>query len=197
MAQLLAYFPRFDCRNLSSGSSLVAPSHKGQSANARAGRNECTGPLAELGIVAAIVLCGWCLGNGAACEDPRTAHVARLLIESSIQAPLYALLIWQLARGNGGSKAVFSVKPLLVLGEASYGLYILQEPIYVWIRIVLKRIVPTLLERDGLVFSSYLVLLTAVSVLTYRYLETPLRKQFLRRFAPVRVVDKPPAVLMV
>lgn len=53
---------------------------------------------------------------------------------SSVATVLFPLLIIQLAAGTGDLAALLSTRPMLLLGGASYALYISQGPVREWVR---------------------------------------------------------------
>ena len=55
----------------------------------------------------------------------------------------------QLARGHGWLARALAVPALLALGEASYALYILQEPVFVWLTALQHGLTPTDTVLDG------------------------------------------------
>jgi peptidoglycan/LPS O-acetylase OafA/YrhL len=104
--------------------------------------------------------------------------------ESGIFAPLHALLIWRLARQRGLLQRFFSLGPLLLLGEASYALYILQEPLLDWFTGAGKRVFPNLMAHWSWIFFIYCALLIGLSLLVHRRWEMPLRARLLGRAQP-------------
>jgi peptidoglycan/LPS O-acetylase OafA/YrhL len=54
---------------------------------------------------------------------------------SSFATVLFPVLIIQLGAGGAGLAAFFSTRPMLVLGGASYALYIIQGPVREWVRL--------------------------------------------------------------
>jgi peptidoglycan/LPS O-acetylase OafA/YrhL len=87
---------------------------------------------------------------------------------------LFALLIYSLASGEGPLAAVLSVPVMVVLGEASYALYILHIPLWDWMTYALRR----LHMAPGFVAVSLLHLGVAMglSILTLRVVEQPARR---------------------
>ncbi len=55
---------------------------------------------------------------------------------TSIATVLFSILIVQLASGAGGLARALSAKPMLILGGASYALYITQGPVREWLRLL-------------------------------------------------------------
>ena len=71
---------------------------------------------------------------------------------------------------------------MLALGEASYALYIFQEPVLVWLTAVFKRIAPSMMAHW---FWIGFALLVAVSLAVHKYLEQPLRRVLGERLGKV------------
>lgn len=90
------------------------------------------------------------------------------LLANGLLAPLFALLILSLAPGKGWL-ACFLSRPLVVmLGEASYGLYILQIPVSYWLRMPPPH-------HSLRTFGLYLLILLSAALLSWRWVESPLR----------------------
>lgn len=89
--------------------------------------------------------------------------------------PLFALLIYALASGPGMLSGFLSLPFLVLLGEASYALYILQVPI--------MKAVFRVLGNNGRTFLLAIVILTGSSIASYQYFETPVRKWIRNRWA--------------
>lgn len=72
---------------------------------------------------------------------------------------------------------LLSAKPLLILGEASYAIYILQNPIYY----IFDRKLKLLLDvTPEIFFLFYVSTLVAISLLAFFLIEKP-SKEFLRK----------------
>lgn len=88
-------------------------------------------------------------------------------------APLFLALIVLLASNEGLTQKILSIPFLLLLGEASYSLYILQRPVYG----IYDRTFGQWLTMDvNMHFYLFVVLLTLLSVASFKYFETPLRR---------------------
>ncbi|MDB5046174.1 MAG: Acyltransferase family protein [Deinococcus sp.] len=103
-------------------------------------------------------------------------------IRNALIVPVLALLVWSLAHGRGWVARAFAWPPLVLLGEASYSLYILHVPVYLWLSSVWRRLLPGT-PLDHTFFLVYLVILIALSVLTYQVLERPAQRYLRRRWA--------------
>src|SRR5919199_479971 len=97
-----------------------------------------------------------------------------LLLHNGLIDPLFALLIYSLASGEGPLATVLSLPAMVVLGEASYALYILHIPLWDWMIYALSR----LHMAPGFVALSLLHLGVALglSILTLRVVEQPARR---------------------
>ena len=97
-----------------------------------------------------------------------SGSVPRVFIGNGLLAPFWAVLICALAQGWPAWLYQFlSSRPMVALGEASYGMYILQVPVgfyfFRWYH-----------GPAGVI--TYLVLLTVLSLLSFHYFETPARR---------------------
>ena len=94
--------------------------------------------------------------------------IPHAMLATGLLLPLFALLVLALAQGQGWLAHVLSTRTLVVLGEASYGIYILQIPVAYVLRVPPPH---TSLRTFGV----YCVILLATSVISWRFVETPLR----------------------
>lgn len=102
-------------------------------------------------------------------ENPVRAHV-----HNGLLSPLYFLIITGLALDKSWVTSLLGNQFLVLLGNASYAVYIFQWPVYM--------IVAKTLEQEtltGTAFYAYLVVLTAISIVSYSYFEKPIRKRLL------------------
>jgi peptidoglycan/LPS O-acetylase OafA/YrhL len=104
----------------------------------------------------------------------------KLAFTNGLLAPAFLIFIILLARHKGFITRIFSHYTLVLLGEASYSLYILQKPIH---GIYDKIVVPRIPLSEHLHFYIFLVILIIISILSYRYLETPMRIRIRRKFS--------------
>ncbi|MFB9991315.1 acyltransferase family protein [Deinococcus oregonensis] len=95
--------------------------------------------------------------------------------------PFLALLLWGLAHGRGWVARVFAWSPLVVLGEASYSLYILHVPVYLWLSSAWRRVLPGV-PQELAFFLVYLAVLIPLSLVTYLALERPAQRLLRRRW---------------
>jgi peptidoglycan/LPS O-acetylase OafA/YrhL len=102
------------------------------------------------------------------------------LIHDGLLVPAFVCLILAFDSGNRTMDALLSMKGLVVLGEASYGLYLIHIPL--WHVFYHLRI-----DQSKVAYPLYLACAVALSVLSFFYVETPLRRLLADRggvFAP-------------
>jgi len=87
---------------------------------------------------------------------------------------IYLPLIIALALNTGRLTSLFNKKPLVVLGEISYSIYILQVPVCNWSLAVLHHFHKEFTLTAFWVFAGVLILL---SYLSYKFIELPLREK--------------------
>jgi peptidoglycan/LPS O-acetylase OafA/YrhL len=180
LAQTVSYFPPFRLPEFLLG---VVVGHALRVTPARA-RSAALDTRRELGLLAALLACCTALGAGLSSRLSGIGLADRVVIQSGLLGPLFALLIWQLARGDGALRRALASPVLLALGEASYALYILQEPMFELVSIARKRLAPA--ATDQPVFVTYLVLLLLASLAVHRFVELPVRSRILSWFASRR-----------
>jgi peptidoglycan/LPS O-acetylase OafA/YrhL len=171
LVRFVSYFPLLRASEFALG---IVLGHALRNTPSRA-RSVGADTLREALLLAALAGGAWILGAPAT-GDASDVLAHRVLVESGTLAPLFALLVWQLARGRGWVQRALGLRWLLVLGEASYALYILQEPVYVWLTAVLKRVWPVAMTRPDRLFWVYFALLVGASIATQHLIEQPLRK---------------------
>ncbi|NCC93190.1 MAG: acyltransferase [Opitutae bacterium] len=117
--------------------------------------------------LAAIVLCAYVAGD----RLNYSIHVG-------LMAPVYGALLFSLGDARNVIARLLSARWLHYLGEASYGVYILQLPVYgAW------RLAGMAPSESGRWFYLYLASLLAVSALLFRWYEIPLRRWIRHTFA--------------
>jgi peptidoglycan/LPS O-acetylase OafA/YrhL len=103
-------------------------------------------------------------------------------LDSGLLAPLFMLLVAALTLGNGPAARLLSSWPLVLLGDASYALYILQEPVIIWsFKVPILGKLP-----QPIYFLLYVVTLIVLSVLCQRYFAEPARFWLLGKYRGVR-----------
>ncbi len=105
-----------------------------------------------------------------------SAALPDVLLHQGLVAPLAGLLLYALAPQRGPLAAVLSHPRLLVLGESSYALYILHEPLWAWLVGSTGGLVAENGPRAIAFFGLYLLLAVGSSVAVYRLLERPARR---------------------
>ena len=104
----------------------------------------------------------------------------KLAFTNGLLAPAFLSFIVLLARHRGFITKLFCLPFLVLLGEASYSLYILQKPMH---GIYDKLLVPRIPLSENTHFYIFLILLIFLSILSYKYLETPMRILIRRKFS--------------
>jgi peptidoglycan/LPS O-acetylase OafA/YrhL len=116
------------------------------------------------------------LGLCAAFFALASVPLAKPWLDSGVLAPLFVLLVVTLSAGTGPVARLLSTRPAQVLGDASYALYILQEPVLIWLRRV-----PGLRDVAPQVFVPVFVLvLIVVSIACQRLVAEPVRQWLVR-----------------
>lgn len=87
---------------------------------------------------------------------------------------VFAPLIYFIARNKGIITSIFSRRPLIFLGEISFGIYVLQAPVYKFAEIINSN---NFISNPSVFFYSYVVSLLAISALCYYFIEIPLRNR--------------------
>lgn len=105
------------------------------------------------------------------------------LLANGLLLPLFAGLIISLAQRRTLLSRLLSIRSLVLLGEASYGIYILQIPVAYLLRM------PPPSQTLGQ-FGIYCAALLIASILCFHYVERPLRRYLRNLFA-----KKEPALL--
>jgi peptidoglycan/LPS O-acetylase OafA/YrhL len=96
---------------------------------------------------------------------------AGISMHNGLLAPLFGLLIINIAQQG---TVLLRTKPLVYLGEISFGIYILQFPVYNYWSLLNDQV----LQLPGtFAFYAYLIVLLLCSALCYYMIEKPLRKR--------------------
>ncbi|MCW3085463.1 MAG: acyltransferase 3 [Bacteroidetes bacterium] len=96
-------------------------------------------------------------------------------IHNGLLAPLFVLIIISLQFTKKGISSVFSLKPLVFLGNISYAIYILQHPVAEWFSVFM--ILTHFKASTTIIFYFYLIALILISALAFLCIEKPLRKR--------------------
>jgi len=99
---------------------------------------------------------------------------------NGLLAIVFIPFILLLSRNKGPITYLFNRKPLVFLGEISYGIYILQIPVYYWSQGFLKF---TGITNEYLLFFIPFFILIALAGISYEYLETPIRNWVKQKYA--------------
>jgi peptidoglycan/LPS O-acetylase OafA/YrhL len=109
-------------------------------------------------------------------------ELPRLLLHNSLTAPLISLLILGLASTTGPVVRLLSSAPMVTLGEASYGIYILQSPLHMlWKGLILgtgkAMSIPTDVWLESVWFHvGFYIFISAVCILLERRFDRPARR---------------------
>jgi peptidoglycan/LPS O-acetylase OafA/YrhL len=145
---------------------------------------------------------GTLLGAGAlllAIAILEQGRIPVLILQIGVMMPAFALIIVGLARGDGALHRLLSRKGLVLLGEASYGIYILHVPLIFWVCYFAQRdlrldAIPTPFAADApITYAVYLAVLIGLSILSLRWFEEPARR-WIRRLDRRREVIPPASV---
>lgn len=101
--------------------------------------------------------------------------VVKILSSNMILAPVFCFLIFGAAGAIGPLSKILAAWPLVLLGDASYAIYILHIPLWMWwyhIAVVdLRSELPPLIE-----FTCYFLIVVGVSIFVYKCIERPARR---------------------
>ncbi len=103
----------------------------------------------------------------------------RPFVHNGLLAPLFALMLWALACDRSYLSVFLSRKPFVFLGEISYGIYLLQFP--VWLLMGWASGMPGAYAPDWAYLLAYLLVLIACAALSFYALEQPARKWLKRK----------------
>lgn len=101
------------------------------------------------------------------------SHWPWMLLNDAALLPLYAWLILALAAEQGPLAWALSLPPIVVLGEASYGLYLIHIPIF---ETFIRYLPPSQPFFSIHVLAGYMALCVLVSVVFYFVIESPARR---------------------
>jgi peptidoglycan/LPS O-acetylase OafA/YrhL len=102
---------------------------------------------------------------------------------SSLVMLPFALLVYDLALGASRLSRIFSTPTMVLLGGASYAVYLLQTPVRQWTHLLFSY-VPAKLAGADVVFTA--LTLVGFSIFVYLFWEEPWRKVLRPRFATRR-----------
>jgi peptidoglycan/LPS O-acetylase OafA/YrhL len=98
---------------------------------------------------------------------------SKLIFHNGLLVIVFIPLIILLSINDGIVKKVFSNNILVFLGEISYGIYILQFPVHKYSYYLFSKLN---IYSHFYKFYLYLFILILISSISYKYIETPLRK---------------------
>jgi peptidoglycan/LPS O-acetylase OafA/YrhL len=90
-----------------------------------------------------------------------------------IAAPLFAILIFAVAASNAPATGLLARAPIVLLGEASYALYILHGPLHGYVLAAFNRVAPAMPPAGQ--FAVYMVVAVSLAVATFILVERPVR----------------------
>jgi len=82
-------------------------------------------------------------------------------------------MIILISANNGFVTRITNCKALVFLGEISYGIYILQKPVYSWVNGIMKYLN---IDNSFVIFYTALSILVIFSAISYKFFEIPLRR---------------------
>lgn len=82
-------------------------------------------------------------------------------------------MIILISANNGFLTKMSNRKTFVFLGEISFGIYILQKPVYTWVNGIMKYLN---IDNSIVIFYTALLVLIIFSAISYKFFETPLRK---------------------
>ena len=103
----------------------------------------------------------------------------KLAYTNGLIAPAFLVFIVLLAQEKGTLATILSNRWLVLLGEASFSLYILQKPLHGLYDKLIANKIPL---SETLHFYIFLVLLILASILSYKFFETPMRQVINNRY---------------
>lgn len=102
------------------------------------------------------------------------------LLHNGILLPLYGCIIFGLALEGGALSRVLSSDILVLLGNASYSMYILHVPVRTWITVVLRRVFSYDPSGPAWVVG-YTTAVIVLSCLCFKVIEEPLHRALKRK----------------
>jgi len=85
----------------------------------------------------------------------------------------------------GGITKFLHLPFMILLGEASYSMYMMQRPVAGYLDQIFKRVGLGFIGESKVSFLIYLVVLTAFSILLFKKVEMPLRKSIRAKLSPL------------
>ena len=123
----------------------------------------------------AVEIAGWPLvGLAATLVVAFMPQLSPDLLNDGLLAPIFACIVLLLSGPTGVVNRLLSAEWLVILGEASFALYLIHIPL-------LHAYLELRLDRFPVLYPLYLVLCIGLSLMSYRLVETPLRKRLCNR----------------
>lgn len=141
--------------------------------------------LVEIGAIAAIYLIGTLCMN--MIRSSSSLDALQIYMGSSGGALAFALAILALAHGNGWISKVLAIKPLVLLGQASFALYMTHQIAIKFIYINGSEYFAEV--PDNLLLWTYWIGCIAFSIGIYRWVEQPFRSRLRALLRPRRLRD--------
>jgi peptidoglycan/LPS O-acetylase OafA/YrhL len=115
-----------------------------------------------------------------------SSRIPEILLRTSLVTPLFAVIIFGLALNTGGFQRTMSSPVLVLLGEASYALYIIHQPILSYLDHGGRSLVGHPVGAEAEFGVVYLTVAVATSLVVLRLYEQPVRR-FIRSRLAMRV----------
>ncbi len=115
-----------------------------------------------------------------ACDRGVYGPFAGAVVNNGVLTPLFGLLVYGLACGGGRFAALLSRRPLVLLGEASYAVYILHVPVLMGLNRAFRAGVLSAPQLAW--FFLYIFTVVVLSLFVFRFVEEPARRLIRRRF---------------
>lgn len=110
------------------------------------------------------------------------------LLHNGLLIPAIGLLIYGIALG-GWPARLLSASPLVRLGQGSFSLFVLHYPLWHWINAA-DRALSLNWSSSWLFLAGYVVLAFAVAVMSYHWIEVPMRKLISARLGVAKAAPK-------
>jgi peptidoglycan/LPS O-acetylase OafA/YrhL len=102
-------------------------------------------------------------------------YVPYPFLHNGLLMPVWALVI--LVFADAAPNAWLGGRVLVLLGEASYGMYILHFPVLAWLRALLRPLERVINHVPEAMMVVYLVVVTSSAVASFLFFESPLRRK--------------------
>ena len=104
-------------------------------------------------------------------------------IDYAVRAMIGCMFIIGVFYVEGFAERVLKSRGLVLLGEASYAMYLLHGPISSMLDIVLRRTGLSRVEENPVAFTFYILLTVGLSIVAFLFFESPLRRAILRKWS--------------